>query len=162
MADYNYSKSSNLPTTVNIPSLDNKNLFLSRLKETLNRMSRVINEKTSGYISPEEYITGQKLVASDGTLKSVYRKLIYFGQLPNSSVKTVPHGIDTSIIFFTLIRGTANKFSPFRSTPIPYSDPSSSQAISLNIDSSDVKIHTNFNATVFDQCYIVLEYAVRL
>lgn len=86
------------------------------------------------------------------------RTVVDFGVLPNTTTKTVAHGIVTSTnTIFTYIGGCAS--IPGSSwIPIPFSDTGAGANIELQIDGTNVKIITAANYSSYTQCYVVLEW----
>jgi len=143
--------------------------FLTRLRQTINTMSIVINLKDTGYYITDEIANGQ-LYFPDPALNStttklpvfrnVFRKVIDFGALPNTATQTAAHGITiTSTFSFTRIYATAT--DPSTSfIPIPYASPTAANNIELSVDATNVSITTGSDRTGYTTTYVVLEWIV--
>lgn len=140
------------------------------LVETLKKISNAINVREIGFFLDEELLSGKQFIPSPALtgdsqqFRTVLRKVIDFGALPNAGPKSVPHGIvvDSN---FTLIFAGAYATDPINliSVPIPYVDPSGiNSAISLTIDTTNVNIVTGVNRSNFTRCYVILEYIQEL
>lgn len=136
--------------------------LLVRLYQNLNLMQISLNVKDSAYYDTEEFVNGQLFFASPDASSSsteatnrrqVFRKVINFGALPNSTTKSVAHDIDiTSGYSFTRLYGAASDQSGLNFLAIPNS------AITLAVDSTNVKITTTSNLSAYTITYVTLEY----
>lgn len=89
------------------------------------------------------------------------RTVVNFGALPNSSTKSVAHGIPvTSKMTFTAIKGCATRPN-VRAIPIPYTT-ATGNIIEVYVDTTNVTIVTTANYTTYTRCYIVLEWIESL
>lgn len=105
----------------------------------------------TGY-STTEIDTGAKWI--DG--KTIYRKVIDFGALPNTADKAVNHNI-TNLDKILLIRGTTTDGNG--SNPLPYVSPSNIIFnIMLYATNTQVCIRTGSDRSAYTQTYIILEY----
>lgn len=101
--------------------------------------------------STEEVKTGGVWV--DG--KTIYRKTVTFGALPNNTTKTVAHGIsniDTMIDFY----GIADDGTYF--IPIPRVGISAIDPVDIFCTRTDIYITTKYDATAYVKNYVTLEY----
>lgn len=140
--------------------------LLVRLYQNLNNMSISINVRDSGYYQLTETANGQiyfhdpdlgSTSSQTPIMRQVYRKVINFGELPNTATKSVPHGIDiTSDYTFTRIYGVANNVINQVYIPLPFAKTGNN--VSLEVDTTNVDITTQTDRTLFDVTYIVLEY----
>ena len=88
--------------------------------------------------------------------KPIYRKVVSVGALPNNGAKTVSHGI-SDLDFFVSVEGVA--YNPTTATYIPLSNPGTGgSTVQLAIVGSNIRISTNYNATVSTICYVILMY----
>ena len=142
--------------------------LLVRLYQNLNNMATMINLKDTGYYDTSEFVTGQQFfpgtvdstTTAEAKFRSVYRKVIDFGALPNAAAKTVAHGITCNTSTqFTRIYGAANKLAaPLSYLPLPYASAVAANVIELSVDNTNVTITTGVNRTAFTSCYIVIEF----
>jgi hypothetical protein len=147
--------------------------FLVRLYQATNNISIVVNIKDSGYYDTQEFINGQ-LFFPDKSLSSstakapefrqVFRMVVNFGALPNTTSKSVAHGIDintatdNNLYTFTRIYGCTSDTTGFTYLPIPYASSTAANNIELSVNSTNVVITTGINRTNYDTTYVVLEY----
>lgn len=98
-----------------------------------------------------EINTGIKWV--DG--KTIYKKTINFGALPNSTVKGVAHGI-SNIYKVTGIEGIANNSTGGR-IPLPYISLGSASA-TTTVEGANVVVQTGSAALIAYMAYITIYY----
>lgn len=149
---------------VDITSMAFKELLV-RLYQNLNNISINLNLKDTGYYVQEEFVNSQQFFENptvvstkpqDAVFRQVFRKVIDFGALPNTGVKTVAHNIaPTSSYSFTRIYGTASDQTGLNYIPLPYAG---ANPIELSVDATNVIVTTTSNRTNFNVTYIVLEY----
>ncbi len=150
--------------TIEVTSSEFKELMV-RLYQNLNTMALNLNIRDAGYYSEEEFVNGQTYFPNPdltgateqtATFRQVFRKVINFGALPNTALKSVEHELTINDAFsFTRIYGTAS--DPIAGTyiPLPYAG---ANAIELNVNRTNINITTTSNRTAFTITYIVLEY----
>ena len=111
----------------------------------------VTAEKTDfgGNYSTSEVDTGFTWV--DG--KTIYKKTVNFGSLPNNTTKTTAHGI-TGVSVFISVTGIATNGSAYFS--LPYSD--NSGVVATGVSGSNVFVQTVTDRTAYTTCYITLYY----
>lgn len=142
--------------------------LLVRLYQNVNNIISALNKKDSGFYMLTENVCSQ-LFFSDPALSSttqeypinrqVFRKVINFGQLPNTATKTVAHGITFNNQYkLTRIYGAASATVGLNYIPLPYASPVLVNNIELRADANNVYVTTGNNRTNFDECYIVIEY----
>lgn len=142
--------------------------LLIRLYQNLNRMSIVTNIKDSGYYVLSEFVNGQiyfpnpdlnSTTAAVPIFRQVYRLVVNFGSLPNSSSKSVAHNIPiTSATTFTRIYATSSDTIDKTYIPIPYASNTANKNIELSVDATNVIITTGMAWPNYDTTYVVLEY----
>lgn len=141
--------------------------FLVRLRQSINDIAMVLNMKDTGFYYLQEILNGQvyfsdpNLSSTTATLpvpRSVFRKVIDFGTLPNATNKSVAHGLTiTGGFSFTRIYGAATDPSTAY-IPLPYASTTLNQNIQVDVDGTNVTITTGIDRTGFTTAYIVLEY----
>lgn len=105
-----------------------------------------------------DYSETEKIIGTWVDGSSLYRKVINFGALPNATVKNVNHNI-SNFKRGIKINGYAYSSQSGNSVPIPYASHSNvAQSIAVYCNSTIVGITTGVDHSVFDECYIVLEY----
>ena len=136
--------------------------LLVKLYQNINLMAMNINIKDSAFYDTNEFVNGQTFYSDPNTNSSsnksssrrqVFRKVVNFGSLPDTSLKSVAHDITVTTAYtFTRIYGTSSDTSNRVYIPVPNSD------ISLTVDFTNVNITTSSNLTSFGTTYVVLEY----
>lgn len=136
--------------------------LLIRLYQNINNISLVINTKDSAIYFDEEFVNSQiyfpnrtlnSTTSQSPTPRSIFRKVIDFGALPNATTKSVAHGISiNSNYIFTRIYGSATNQAGFSAIPIPQAD------ISITIDATNVNVTSTLNYSAYTITYIVLEF----
>jgi hypothetical protein len=129
-------------------------------------MTNAINIREIGWMLDEELLSGQQFypgTVNPGQYRSILRKVIDFGALPNATTKSIPHGItfDSS---FSLIGLTASATDPIAlvALPIPYASNVGSREIEINIDATNINITTAFDYSAYTRCYVFLSYIQEL
>lgn len=112
----------------------------------------VIGLGAGGY-STEEAITNSTWV--DG--KTIYKKTISFGALPNATTKTVAHGI-SGISHIIDMKAVAWNSSG-TTIVLPYAHPQSVQyQVSWHVDNTNINIITGDDKSGYSSCYVTLYY----
>lgn len=146
--------------------------LLVRLYQNVNNIALLLNLKDTGYYDTSEFVNSQSwfpnpaIAAMSPTLpyitsdfRQVYRKVINFGQLPNTGATAVPHMIPINNAYtFTRIYGTASDTTGLNYIPIPYASPVLVNNIELKVDATNVTIITGSNRSNFNITYVILEY----
>lgn len=134
------------------------------LVEMFKKISNAVNIREIGWFLDEELLSGKQFVPSGSTptgadpnqlYRSILRKVINFGALPNTTTKSVPHGISFTNQF-TLIQlyGAATQPSTLA---IPISD-LAPYGTTISIDPININITTTTNLNAFTVTWITLEY----
>ena len=149
-----------LPTTMMLPD-DNEEMKI-RLYQYLNNIAMATNLKDTASYSLEEFLCGQVFFPDPTILpgaanylikRGAYRKVVDFGQLPNTATKSVAHDITIFNTFsFTRIYATASNPVGLTFFPIP------GNGCNITVDATNVNITTTANMTAYTKCYCILEY----
>lgn len=120
------------------------------------KKGKELNEKITrnSTYSTEEQAVG---IWIDG--KTIYRKVIIFGALPNATKKDVAHNI-SNLEQFTKIEGIATRQDDTKFTqslPLVYKDIERNYNTSLGVDVQTVSIQANEDRSMFNG-YVILEY----
>lgn len=88
--------------------------------------------------------------------KTIYRKTINFGALPNATLKTVAHGISNlhRVIKYECM---AYNSTSGNNTQVPLVSTAGNNS-NLDINSTDVIMNTTTDRSSFDECYVTLYY----
>lgn len=148
--------------------------FRTRMIQVINDMCISINSKESGWYSDESTITGEKVLPTysknlEGSqsvyYRTVRRKLIYTGALPNNGTKQIAHNIQfpkKSVGWriwgcASIIDGDENLRAFFQ---MPLGSPNQSSNVELYATENHVVIVTGTDRTNFNFSFVVVEYAV--
>lgn len=136
--------------------------------ETLKKMSNAINIREIGWFLDEELLSGKQFIPTSATtsgadpnqqFRTILRKVIDFGTLPNTGTKSVPHGIVFNANFTLMqIYGAATDPVSFFGIPIPYAATAPIQTVQIFIDQTNINITTLTNQTQYTRCFVVIEY----
>lgn len=142
--------------------------ILVRMYQQLNNMASSINVRDAGLYHTNEFVNGQTFFASpanssatssNAAQRQVHRKVIDFGQLPNTGAKSYAHNIDIQGGWtFTRIYGATSDTANRSFLPLPYSSPVLINNIELSVDATSVTVTTGSDRTAYGTTYIVLEY----
>ncbi len=140
--------------------------------EQLKRLANAVNVREIGFFLDEELLSGKAFIPTVAQLadsgnsqqfRSILRKVIDFGALPNTATKSVPHGIvfDNN---FTLIQLWASATDPtnFIAIPIPFDSAGAAQGIQITMDAMNINIKTQSNRSTFTRCFVFIEYIQEL
>ena len=122
-----------------------------------------INFREIGWMIDREVITGKNFIpgtssSSNQAFRTVFRKVVDFGALPDTTTKAVAHGI-TNDINFTLIDSWASATDPVAFKDITFGF--GGTVVYLIIDGPDVKITTTADYTNYTRCNVVIEYMLE-
>ena len=142
--------------------------FVEQLKAHANS----INAKEIGFFLDQELLSGKAFIpgvniASEGgssqQFRSILRKVIVTGTLPNNTTKSVAHGI-TFDANFSLIDMWLAATDPtnLKAFGLSYWDNTNSSSITVNMDSTNVNIVTKNNYSTYTRSYVVIEYIQEL
>ena len=141
--------------------------------EQLKKITNAVNIREIGWFLDEELLSGKAFIPGTVNIeasetaqqyRTILRKIIDFGSLPNSTVKSVPHGVIVDGNF-TLIAMWACATDPIglTSLSIPYANPTAlNLAIALQMDSVNVNITTGTARSNYTRTFVVLEYTQEL
>jgi len=138
------------------------------LVEHLKKISNAVNYREIGFFLDEELLSGKSFIpgatvaGNPQRFRSVLRKVIDFGALPNTGTKTVAHGI-TFDANFTLIDlwGASTDPVNFFAVNLGHTSAAPDQ-IELYIDATNIVVKTGSNRSAFTRTFIVVEYILEL
>ncbi|MBK7380681.1 MAG: hypothetical protein IPJ03_17120 [Ignavibacteriales bacterium] len=147
---------------------ENMRGLIVRLYQQINLIAVVLNTKDTGLYPLQEFINGQQFFPNPAysstssttpTQRQVFRFIVNFGSLPNTSTKSVAHGLTITTNFtFTRIYACASDTTNRSYLPIPFASPTLADNISLSVDATNVTIVTGSNRSAYTTTYVVLEY----
>ena len=147
--------------------------ILVRLYQNINNIATVLNTKDSGLYSDQEFLTGKlffpltgqtQTSSSTAQYRPVFRKVINFGPLPNSSSISIPHNIAINSGYILIAAyGASTTSNSAAMIPIPFTTtdttpPPMNEHVSLEITSTMIEITTKSDYSDYTTTYIVLEY----
>lgn len=116
------------------------------------------------YVPMENYSTTEQVIGTWIDGRPVYQKTINFGQLPDTSIKTVSTGLDSSTRMIEAY-GMAYRPSDGANFPIPLvaemDNLTAQMPLYFRLNSNniyDAYIHTSIDRTAFTECYITIKY----
>lgn len=142
-----------------------KNIFVHLYQDMCN-VALALNLKDSGYYQLEEFMNGQVYFPNGNDIspnyagRQVFRTVVNFGALPNTTTISMPHNIQVFNSFtFTRIYGAATNPITMQFIPLPYASASAvANNIELKVDSTNVYITTGANQSAYTNTYVILEY----
>lgn len=142
--------------------------LLVRLYQNVNNIAVAVNAKDTGFYDVNEYLNSQVYfpnpatnsgTASSSDWRSVSRKVVNFGALPNAATKTVAHGITfTTSSSVTRIYGAATDPVNRLYIPLPYASGTLNKNIEVSLDATNVIVTTSINWSAYTLTYIVIEF----
>jgi hypothetical protein len=139
--------------------------LLVQLYQNINNIANVLNIKEGGYYVQQPFVTGAlyypnpAMPTSTPNYRQEQRVVIDFGALPNTSTKSVPHGMAVGAKW-TLTQLYAGSTDPntLSFLPIPYASATTADIIELNADATNVNITTNSDKTAYTVTYVVMKF----
>lgn len=142
--------------------------LLVRLYQNLNNMSLLLNLKDTGYYDVQEFLNSQLFfpnpmlvgTGTTATYRQVFRTVVNFGALPNTTTKSIAHNIQVVQGYtFTKIYGASSNTLSTSFIPLPYASTTAvADNIELYIDDVNVNITTGIDYSSYTTTYIILEY----
>lgn len=137
-----------------------------KIRQYLNDIAYALNRKDSGYFITDSTITGQQFVPtfSSGTgsstnYRSVLRKVVDTGALPNTGTTNTAHGITIGSTFsVTRVYGAATDPTAPEWIPLPYASSTAANNIELTVGGTNVTITTGSNRSNFTRSFVVIEW----
>lgn len=148
-----------LPISVDFPR--DQQEFINTISLLYKRIANSVNTKEGALYLPQELATFQLYFTANDPqkLRNVYRKTVDFGVLPNTTFKSVAHGISFDSNFATTrIYGSATDPTTLTYIPLPFADPVPANNISLFLDGTNIYITSGSNRSNFTRCTVVIEY----
>ncbi|HXQ38564.1 MAG TPA: hypothetical protein VN843_31475 [Anaerolineales bacterium] len=141
--------------------------------EQIKKMSNAINIREIGWFLDEELLSGKSFIPGANNrqasqtgqnYRSILRKVVDFGALPNAGTKSVPHGITVTDNFtLTFMAAAATDPVGLTSIAIPHATPVAlANNIAITLDATNVNITTGVNRSNFTRCFVTIEYLQEL
>jgi len=136
------------------------------LVEQLKLHGNAINIREIGWFLNEEVLSGKSFIPANTSTssdtqeyRSIFRKIINFGALPNTASKSIAHGINISNNFTLLqLYGAATDPIGLTSISLPYVDATVANSVSLSMDATNITVVTHDNKSAYTRCYVIIEY----
>lgn len=142
--------------------------FIIRLYQQMNLVAEQLNQRGSGLYNTQEFATGETFFPSTGltsgsatkiTPRSVFRKVLNFGSLPNTTTKSSAHGLTlNSTSTLVKLYGAATNTAGTSFIPIPYASATAASVIELNADGTNINIVTGSDRTSYTKCVVIIEF----
>lgn len=150
----NTSLQNQIPLSVDLPH-DPKDMR-TEINDLYQGIASSLNNKIGGLYVPQEKTNSELYFTSGNTQKfrNVYRMVIDFGALPNSTSKSVAHNIPGWNENFRLTAAWGGATDPVALEALPLPN----DGILVQINSTDVIITTTSNRSAFTETTVVIEY----
>lgn len=149
-----------IPSWLNIP--EDPSLINEFLNTSISGIVDAVNSREIAVYRPSEIFTGQIWFNENNTnrIRNGFRTVVNFGSLPNTTTKSVGHGIANinSNFVLTHLFGSASDTSALTYIPLPYVEVSTGNNIQIDMDAANVNITTLDNKSSYDKCYVIIEY----
>ena len=107
---------------------------------------------------PMVHYDGNEKIIGTWFGETLYEKTINFGALPNSTAKSISHGI-SNLDYVVLINGTAQRTTGLNRIQIPFVNVDNiATQIRIMISDTDIAIQCGSDRSDFTKCYITLQY----
>ena len=107
-------------------------------------------------VKTTEWYTGEEVIGKWIDNRTLYRKIINTGSLPNNTAKNVAHGI-SNLRRAVKLYGYAFRSSGSTTLPLPYASTAQGM-VQLHVANTGVVITTWSNRTTFTESYVIVEY----
>ncbi len=138
------------------------------LTEYLKKITNAVNIREIGWFLEEELLSGRQFFPgvtsspNNQQYRSVFRKVIDFGALPNAGTKSIPHGISVTINT-SLVQLYAAATQPNTNfIPIPFSSPTLANNIQIYMDTTNIYITTAIDYSAYTRCFVSVHYIQEL
>ncbi len=149
-----------LPLSIELP--DDLDGLRGAVNDLYQDIASTVNTKEGALYVPIEKLTSAQyfLAANPQQNRAVYRMVVDFGALPNTGLKSVPHGIVgmNSQYTATRIYGAATDPINLIYIPLPYASPVLAANIEMYVDATNVNITTGSNRSTFTRSTVVIEF----
>lgn len=133
--------------------------FLLKMSDYAREFAPAINQREICAYVANEIITGSTLFSDleSQNVRPVFRKVVQFGALPNTTSKSVPHEIDVMNTYqFIKILVIGN--NPSATGTTPYATVLANKDSRVDITLSNIVITTTADYSAFTVCSVILEY----
>lgn len=143
--------------------------YSTKLRQYLNDIAIGLNAKENGFYIDNETPTAGLFIptfsnttAQNINYRPMFRLVVDCGALPNTSTKSVAHGLTTTQTY-SIVKIYGGATDPGASTltealPLPFASPTLSDNISVTMDATNINITTGSDRTAYTRSYVVIEY----
>lgn len=142
----------------NITFSKNPDQFYNQFTNLYYQIAKSSNNKDIGSYETTELVNGQRYFgANPQTKRTIYRKVVECGALPNATTTTTAHGISGigTGWMFTRIYGSARNVTP-QFIPIP--NAGATYPVEIMVDATNINITSTVDLSGFTYSLIILEY----
>ncbi len=141
------------------------------LVEHLKKISNAVNIREIGWFLDEELLSGKAFIPgvtlpgnNPATYRTVLRKVIDFGTLPNTATTSVAHGImvDANFTLVDLWAAATKPTVAYTAIQIPFSSPTLNENIKITIDATNINITTAIDYSAYTRVFVTVEYLQEL
>lgn len=104
-----------------------------------------------------EYSTTEKVVGTWIDGKPIYRKVVYYGNLPNATAKSVAHNISNLKQVITIDGVCFDGNDGYYTLPLVYRGSDSSYNVQTSVNSTDIRMASSQDRSNFT-AYVIIEY----
>jgi hypothetical protein len=122
-----------------------------------------INAKEIGWYYDIEVDSGKKFIPATNSstseqYRTIFRKVIDTGALPNAGSTTTAHGLTIGSAFCLIQMYGAGTDPSTAAIPLPFSSPTLNENIKLELNTTNVVITTAIDYSGYTKSYVVIEY----
>ncbi len=136
------------------------------LAEQFKKISEAVNVREIGWFLDEELLSGKQFIPGTNNpqeFRTILRKVVDCGPLPNNGTKTIPHGITVDSNFtLTGLYGVATDSVGLTSFSFPFATIVANAVVQLYIDSTNIQISDLVNYSNYTRVFVFIEYTQEL
>lgn len=142
----------------NIVFSEDDELFLTQITKFARDLARASNNKDVGLYMLTEILDGQQFFGvTPQRNRSIFRKVVQCGALPNTGTSTTAHGITTLTANSRITRVYGTSCDPIAIQFIPIPNVANYE-VEVLIDNTNIYLTTIANLSAFSDTIMVLEY----
>lgn len=103
------------------------------------------------------YSTSEQPIGTWVDGKTIYRKTVAFGSLPNATLKTVAHGI-SNLGYVVKIEGSCLQSTEYKNIPLMYRGADSTYNVEFAVDATYIKVSSNQDRAFITCPYVTIYY----
>ena len=122
----------------------------------MNEMQNILNDNISEEVL-DVYSTTEQRIGTWIDGKPIYRKVVYYGNLPNATAKSVAHNISNLKQVITINGCCFDGNNAYYTLPLVYRGSDSSFNVQTNVNPTDIRMASSQDRSSFT-AYIIIEY----